>query len=84
MCANADHGVVAGQPDAAGRLTPEGLGVDDPAKLPVPRAVAPITATPAHLVWANSLQLFILAIEHTVLLVQCVDTSVRKLFRHPP
>ena len=38
---DADHGVAAGQPDAAGRLTPERLGFDDLAELPVVGAVVP-------------------------------------------
>ena len=38
---DADHGVAAGQPDAAGRLTPECLGFDDLAELPVVQAVVP-------------------------------------------
>ena len=38
---DADHGVAAGQPDAAGRLTPERLGFDDLTELPVIRAVCP-------------------------------------------
>ena len=39
---DADHGVAAGQPDAAGRLTPERLGFDDLTELPVVRAVVPL------------------------------------------
>lgn len=42
---DADHGVAPGQPDAAGRLTPERLGFDDLTKLPVVRAVVPCAAT---------------------------------------
>ena len=42
-CRDADHGVAPGQPDAAGRLTPERLGFDDLTKLPVVRAVVPCT-----------------------------------------
>ena len=39
---DADHGVAAGQPNTADRLTPEGLGFDDLTELPVARAVVPI------------------------------------------
>ena len=38
---DADHGVAAGQPDAAGRLAPERLGFDDLTELPVVRGIEP-------------------------------------------
>jgi len=46
---DADYGVASGQPDAAGRLTPERLGFDDLTELPVVRAVVPaICINPHH------------------------------------